>query len=128
MARAYTVATAALAINVPAKWIDNVLSHFTIPGVEQARQGIRRRLTEEALLILELAHELNDNLATPLAASVRIAETLLRSGRYPISDHTLLAANVETLRQTLAVRLAAAVEVAPIPRRGRPPKRTGRLD
>jgi hypothetical protein len=37
--------------------------------------------------------------------------------------------DLDTLRMTLLARLEEAVEVAPLPRRGRPPRNTtGRLD
>ncbi len=54
MARAYTIATAALTLGTTAKWLDNVLSHNRVTGVAQERQGVSRRLTVEGLLVLAL--------------------------------------------------------------------------
>ena len=50
MARAYTVGTAALALDVPTKWLDNVLSHHSVPGVVQERQGVSRKVSLEGVL------------------------------------------------------------------------------
>ena len=127
MARAYTVATAALALNVQAKWVDNVLSHFTISGVNQARQGVRRRITLDGLLVLWIAHDIVQNLGIPLRSSLRVAELLARTGTFHVSPHVSLTVDRDQVRQQLTADLARAVEVAPVPRRGRPPKQTGRL-
>jgi hypothetical protein len=47
MARVYTIATAALALNISTKWLDNILSHNKILGVRQNRQGVARRFSIE---------------------------------------------------------------------------------
>jgi hypothetical protein len=127
MARAYTVATAALALNTTPKWVDNVLSHFTISGVDQARQGVRRRITLDGLLILWIANEIAQNLGTPLRVGIPVAETIARTGSFQVSAHTVITVDRGQVREHLGAQLARAVEVAPVPRRGRPPKQTGRL-
>jgi hypothetical protein len=50
--RAYTVATTAVTLNVPTKWVDNVLSHYHVPGVARNQQGVSRKLTYQAILTL----------------------------------------------------------------------------
>ena len=55
MARAYTIATAALTLGMSIKWLDNTLSHIRIPGVQQERQGVARRITIDGLLVLTVA-------------------------------------------------------------------------
>ena len=130
MARAYTVATAALALQMPAKWVDNALSHNKVPGVHQQRQGIARRLTVDGLLILAVASTLVRGLGAPLAVALQIAQFLIRNdGHYAVTPGVSIEVDLNNLRTNLLERLESAVEVAPIPKRGRPAKyKTGRLD
>jgi hypothetical protein len=132
MARAYTLGTAALALSASAKWLDNALSHFRVVGVQQARQGIARRLTIESLLTLSVAIALVDQLQIPLGRAIEISEQLNRTGgdgSLALSDTLDISVDLTTLRTQLLERLEHAVEIAPIPRRGRPPKNTtGRLE
>ncbi|HEY0528926.1 MAG TPA: hypothetical protein VGD02_08855 [Gemmatimonadaceae bacterium] len=129
MARAYTIATAALALDVSSKWLDNTLSHFRIDGVLQARQGIARRLTIESLTILSVAILLTHSLEVPLGRAIMIAQQLIATrGRYFADDTLELVIDLPALHSQLLKRLERAVEIAPVPRRGRPPKNTtGRL-
>ena len=70
MARAYTVGTAALALDVPTKWLDNVLSHFDLAGVVQEHQGIARKVSLEGVLQLALALALITDLGVPTATAL----------------------------------------------------------
>lgn len=121
--RAYTVATAAVALRVSNKWVDNVLSRYSLHGVTQSRQGIARRLTVEAVIVLEIALRLGRSLEIPLATSLRIARALAAHGRagdeFP-GTLIHLTVDLEAVRATVAARLADAVESTPVPRRGRP--------
>jgi len=130
MARAYTIATAALTLGMPIKWLDNTLSHIRVPGVQQERQGVARRLTIEGLLILAIAILLINEFGMPLAGAIKIAEELASNGgRYTSPEGLALQLNLENVSTGLLERLENAVEIAPIPKRGRPPKnKTGRLD
>jgi hypothetical protein len=127
--RTHTVATVALTLNTSAKWIDNVLSHHELPGVSRARQGIARRLNERAVLVLAIALDLSASLRLPMGAALAIASQLAGTdgpvGRHrPDSDSSIeLTIDLEELERNLARKLAAAAEIAPTPRRGRPPKR-----
>jgi len=130
MARAYTIATAALTLGIPAKWLDNTLSHIKIPGVRQEKQGVARRITIDGLLILSIAALLIDQLGLSLSRAVKIAETLAANdGLYASPGGVGVRLDIDGLRSKLLERLEHAVEVTPIPKRGRPPKnKTGRLD
>jgi len=130
MSRAYTIATAALALQTPAKWLDNTLSHIKIPGVRQEKQGVARRITIDGLLILSIAGLLIDQLGVSLSRATRMAESLANNnGLYTSPGGIDIRLDLEGLRFKLLERLESAVEVAPIPKRGRPPKsKTGRLD
>ena len=130
MARAYTIATAALTLEIPVKWLDNTLSHIKIPGVRQEKQGVARRITIEGLLVLSIAALLINELGLSLSQAARMAETLAsNNGVYASPGGVGIQLDLEGLRFKLLERLEHAVEVAPIPKRGRPPKnKTGRLD
>ena len=130
MARAYTLATAALTLEMPAKWLDNTLSHIRVPGVHQERQGIARRITVDGMLILAATALLINELGVSLAAAIEIAERLAgNGGEYESPGGVKIRLDLQRLRSTMLERLENAVEIAPVPRRGRPPKtKTGRLD
>jgi hypothetical protein len=129
MPRAYTVATAALVLGVPIKWLDNVLSHFSLQGIVQERQGVARRITIEGMLQLYLVHSLSSELGTTIVVATQVAQKLAADGLVELSNGITIRADRDALRAELVDRLEHAVEVAPVPRRGRPPKnKTGRLD
>jgi hypothetical protein len=131
MARAYTVATAALALGTSLKWLDNVLSHNQVPGVAQDRQGVSRRLTIDGLVVLALAVLLIQELGVFTPRAIALAEDLAKhEGRHVAREGVLkLELDLAPFRARLLERLENAVEVAPVPRRGRPPlNKTGRLD
>ncbi|HXL85998.1 MAG TPA: hypothetical protein VN927_02255 [Gemmatimonadaceae bacterium] len=130
MPRAYTIAAAALALGTSIKWLDNVLSHNRVPGVAQERQGISRRLTVDGLLVLALAILLIQELGLPTAKAVALGESLASNeGRYTAQQGLNLALDLPVFRAQLLERLENAVEIAPVPKRGRPPRnKTGRLD
>ena len=130
MASAYTIATAALTLRVEAKWLDNTLSHIRVPGVKQERQGVARRITIDGMVILGIAALLIHELSMPLATAIGIAEGLARNGgEHTTREGVWIRLNMERLKSTLLERLETAVEIAPLPKRGRPPRtKTGRLD
>lgn len=127
--RAYTAATAAVALHVHPKWVDNVLSHHTVRGVTQSRQGIARSLTEEAVSVLEIALRLSKAFGIPIGQGLEIAQSLIteRSASSECKgDNCTLTVDTPAIRRYVAARLADAVEYAPIPRRGRPRSRPSR--
>lgn len=130
MARAYTIATAAVALGATSKWLDNVLSHNTIPGVIQARQGVARRVTVEGMLTLSLVLLLTTELGTTIEAAIDIAAKMIAGGgTFESPNRLTVRLDIQDLSTRLLAQLEHAVEVAPLPRRGRPPKNTtGRLD
>ena len=130
MPRAYTVATAALALGVPIKWVDNVLSHHKLLGVRQHRQGIARHLGIEGLVVLALTALLIDQLGLPTTKAIFVATEIIRgSGRYTAHQELIIGIDLAAFRGQLLEKLENAVEIAPVPRRGRPPaNKTGRLD
>ena len=130
MSRAYTVTATALALGVSPKWLDNVLSHNKLAGVRQKRQGIARRLSREALLVLALAIRLTEDMGLPTAHAIRLAEKLVHGrGEFSPSQGIVVKADLTLVENLLTDRLATAVEIAPAPLRGRPRlNKTGRLE
>jgi hypothetical protein len=130
MARSYTVATAALTLGTTVKWLDNVLSHHSINGVQKQRQGIPRRLSVEGILVLSLVVLLIQDLGVPTPHAIDLAEMLTHGkGRLDTSHGITIALDLSEVQQRLLERLESAVEAAPVPKRGRPPtNKTGRLD
>ena len=130
MPRAYTIATAALALGTSVKWLDNALSHNRVPGVSQERQGVSRRLTVEGLLVLALVVLLIQELGVPVPRAIVLAEDLIKNaGRHIARQGLSVDIDLASFQARLLDTLENAVEVAPVPRRGRPPlNKTGRLD
>ena len=122
--RAYTVAATAVTLGVTRKWVDNVLSHHRVAGVHQARQGILRRVTPAGLLNLEIALSLGRALGVPIARALDISNDLMaaRGGEIQLAGplSITLRVDVETLERALNARLERALEITPVPRRGRP--------
>ena len=121
MVRAYTVSVAALALDVDPKWIDNVLSHHAVRGVERRRQGIQRRIPADSLLILATARSLIDALSIPISRALHIAERLHEAtSETAVSDEIAIAADMMLIARRLNERLADAIEGAAQRPRGRP--------
>jgi len=123
--RAYTVATVAVTLGVTPKWLDNVLTRFPIHGVVQSRQGISRRLAPQAVITLHLASELIRTLGMPLVQAISLAE---RAGSTEEGFSTIslfgsaaLTFDLAAVSRDVSERLATAVEMTPVPKRGRPP-------
>ena len=129
MPRAYTITAAALALGTSTKWLDNVLSHHRVPGVAQERQGVSRRLTIEGLLVLSLAVLLIQELGLPTPKAILLSEHLAKNdGRHITLQGLHVGIDQPSFRAQLLESLESAVEIAPAPRRGRPPlNKTGRL-
>lgn len=126
MARGYTVVTAALAVGTSVKWIDNVLSHFSIPGVTQSRQGVARRISADAILRLQVIGALSERVGIPIEIAVEGAGDLTLEGRWDLGKGLSLVLDRNVMLPDLESRLEYAVEAAPLPRRGRPPGKAKR--
>lgn len=122
--RAYTVAATAVTLGVSKKWVDNVLSHYRVSGVHQARQGILRRVTPDGLLTLEIALNLGRVLGIPIGRALEISNDVIasRGGEIQLggSPSIRLRADVDAIARALNARLEHALEMTPVPRRGRP--------
>lgn len=117
--RGYTAATAAFALHMPVKWVDNILSHHQVRGVSGGRQGHSRRLSLEAIVTLAVALRLWKALGAPIKACLNIAQSV-DSGEHPVGRGIVIYVDLASIRAETLERLAHAVETVPVPRRGRP--------
>ena len=126
--RSYDVAISSLAIDAPRRWTDNLLSQFALPDVDSDRRGIARRISYPALVRLALIRQLHTRLGIGVGDSIRIASELLDANVGCVHErgHLTLSVDRPALERTLDAALAEALESAPAPRRGRPPKKTSR--
>ena len=122
MPRQYTTSAVAHTLGKPAKWLDNILTHHEVQGVEHARQGIRRKLSHDAITTLYVAKILMDALGAPANLALSVAGQLrawsvltLASGLTLTIDHSALAAELDE-------RVLTAVQAEPPRARGRPPR------
>jgi hypothetical protein len=126
--RFYSVGVAALAIDAPRKWVDNLLSQHVISDVAHRQRGVGRGVTWSALVRIAAIWELHERLGCGVREAVALAEPLLssQSGR-PLSVGALsILLDRESLERDLHARLKDALESAPRPRRGRPPLKGSR--
>lgn len=136
----YSTITAAIALGVDRKRLENLLLRSRIPGTTRGRQGRARRLSRSSLLALAVVVRLQDELGIPAAYAVELlAGGLVSTGSRASPEHPdrggrvepgvpaairrgpfTLAVDVAALERELAASLAEAIEMSPRPRRGRP--------
>jgi hypothetical protein len=122
MARSYHIDIAAFAADCDLKWIDNLLSHFDVAGVESARQGIARRLSIEAIQTIVLVRSLNQRGGLSIERSLQAAEHLLSAdGAHTLGPWVDLRFDASGFRQDVETKVSQAVEAIVPKRRGRPP-------
>src|SRR6185437_1351802 len=79
MARGYHIDIAAYAADADHKWIDNLLSHFELPGVEGGRQGVARRLSLLGICRVAMVRRLTRELGVGTAVAVSLTERLFET-------------------------------------------------
>ena len=125
--RAFDVHASASALGVSPKWLDNLLSHHHIAGVVGGRQGVRRRISPDAILRIAVAMELVRELGSPLHRALGIAEEMVEAGSVGRANGFELRLNVARIADEPNARLAEATEAVTPRRRGRPPGASGRV-
>lgn len=126
--RLYSVAVAALAVQAPEKWLDNLLSQHSIPEVAHRRRGVSRGVSWTALVHIGLIRALHERLGCGVREAVSLAADLLQlpSGGTITRGSIAIALDRNVLERDLQQRLEDALESAPRPRRGRPPLKGAR--
>lgn len=121
--RSYHIDIARHVTDAERKWIDNLLSHFDIPGVERSRRGSPRRITATGIYHIALARHIVLELSTTLKAATALAEALLRSNELhlPVFEGLSFRFDRHAFESAVDARIAEAVEMIVPARRGRPP-------
>jgi hypothetical protein len=120
--RSYHIDIAAFAADCDIKWIDNLLSHFDVPGVQSARQGVARRLSIDAIHTIVLARFLNRDAGLSIERALQAAKDLLAgNGSHPLSPWVALHFDRAGFTNDVEANVAQAVESVVPRRRGRPP-------
>ena len=125
MARSYHVDVARHAADCDAKWLDNLLSRFAIPGVDGGTQGVARRLTLRGIYHVALVRRLTRDLGVSVPAAVVLAAELLTTDAVHVELGSHLALHLDRRafeREVEGATESAAESLAPA-RRGRPPAR-----
>ena len=117
-----STSTAATAIGVERKVLDNILAREAKELVGTGRRGKGRRLSVELVERLAVAMVLNRDLGMPVATALGVAEKLVQAPTNTITAGSLLSLSLDVgrLRSVLATALSDALEESPLPRRGRP--------
>ena len=125
MPASYHIDIAGYAADADRKWVDNLLSHFQVPGVEQGRRGSARRVTQIGLYHIALVRVIARELGAPLRTSVMMATALMHTEtpELPIFSTLALRFDREGFQRQVDARVAEAVEAIVPARRGRPPAR-----
>src|SRR5437660_794230 len=128
MSRHYHIDIAAFAAEADKKWVDNLLSHFDVPGVVIAKQGVARRISVHGVYHVALTHLLWSQAGLAVDVALGIANRLLATD----ANHLALARGVTLNIDRRAFQgevdraIAEAVESIIPRRRGRPPGRHSR--
>jgi len=123
MPRLYHVDIARHVAAADSKWIDNLLSHFSIPGVDGGRQGTARRITAEGICHITLVRTLASEVGLSLSAATALARRLLQiqGGDLPITRWVGFRFERRAFEEEIERRIAEGVESVAPARRGRPP-------
>ena len=119
-----TTAAAAAALDLDLKSIDNILSREGKHLIRRGKQGVRRRIDDDALAPIAIAIVLKRELGVPLARGLEIGVYLLESGSSNIAVGQLgtLSFDIDALQSHLTTILAEVLEQTALPIRGRPPR------
>lgn len=123
----YSVRSIAVMLSVPTKWVDNLLSHHTLPGVSGGRRGVERQVDSHGILAVEIARMLSSELGVPIGRAVAIARHAVANRErddlsLQLESGATLTFHFGRIENRLRGRMLEAVEgLAHIPR-GRPPR------
>ena len=123
--RAVTTATAAFALGVDRKTLDNLIRRVDPEALPPGKQGLERRVPVGLLAELSLALELGAQLGVPATRAHPVARELL-AGSVRLGRYLVLDADVGRAQAELEEGLAQAIESVVRPRRGRPRRSRGR--
>lgn len=117
--RAVTTATAAVALGIDRKTLDNAISRLGSAVVPRGRQGLERRIPANLLPIIALALDISRHLGTPIRDAFPLAQRLM-SGQREIGPRLSIHADVDRIQGDISARLESAIETVVRRPRGRP--------
>jgi hypothetical protein len=93
-----------------------------VDGVLHEKQGIQRQVTPVGLLTLEIALGLGRSMNVPIGRAIEMSNRLIAAegGEVAFGSTLTLRVDVESISRQLDNRLERALEMTPIPKRGRP--------
>jgi hypothetical protein len=120
--RTLSTASAAVALGVDRKILDNILARESRSLILTGRQGRSRQIPVAALERIAVAFVLNRDLGVSLARGLEIAEQLVDSPTASVAVGSLgeLTFDMARLRRTLDLSIDEALESVAEPVRGRP--------
>ncbi len=121
--RAVTTGTAAFALGISKKDLDNILSRHQVRGYERGKQGVARRLSLASIEQVALAIDLGRDYAIPLSTALLLAEEGLSSREGIIASpggHLAIHVDLDRVRRDILAKVSEAVEHVIPPKRGRP--------
>ena len=121
--RTYDPRTVALALKAPIKWVDNILSHNDIRGVDRTSRGVERRLSFDGVAVLAISRLLSKELGIPTPAALKISRQLvdLGTGQVTTAGGVGVIIDWAALIERLQGRLTEVCETSVRMRRGRQP-------
>lgn len=117
--RAVTTATAAAAIGMQKKALDNLLGRLDLSEAASGRQGVERRIPVSLLPDLLLTVELSDQLGIPIRVAFGLARRLA-VGAVEAGPFLRVQADAESIREEVDRQLEVAIETVVRKPRGRP--------
>ena len=110
--RLYSVAMAALAVDAPVKWTDNLIAHHAIPDVRSKARGVPRGISWIGLVRIALIRELHVALGCGVRDAVALSERLLDApdGVVTVGRSTTLGFDRRVLEDDLQRRLARVAQ------------------
>jgi hypothetical protein len=125
LSRLYHVDIARFAAKADHKWVDNLLSHFAVPGVERARQGLARRISADGIHHIALIRVITRDLGVSTGTALTLAERLLSENAAKVDVEPGLSLTLDRVSfvRRIDAAIADAVEAVEPARRGRPPTR-----
>jgi len=120
--RTLSTASAAVALGVDRKILDNVLARECSSFILTGRRGRSRQIPIAALERIAVAFILNRDLGVSLARGLELAEQVVGSPSASVAVGSLgkLTFDVSRLRQMLELSISEALESVAEPLRGRP--------
>ena len=117
--RAVTTATAAVALGLQKKALDNLLGRLDVPEAASGRQGVERRIPVSLLPQLLLTAELSNLLDMPIRSAFALARRLV-AGDVAAGPFLQLRVDTESITAEIDRQLEVAIETVVRRPRGRP--------